>query len=46
MSADLCELGFLEAADALANRETTSAELTAALLARSEQLEPALHALT
>ena len=46
MSADLCELGFLEAADALANRETTSAELTAALLARSEQLEPALNALT
>lgn len=46
MSADLCELGFLEAADALANREMTSAELTAALLARSEQLEPALNALT
>jgi len=46
MSADLCELGFLEAADALAKGETTSAELTAALLARSEQLEPALNALT
>ncbi len=46
MSADLCELGFLEAADALAKGQMTSAELTAALLARAEQLEPALNALT
>ncbi|HPC58308.1 MAG TPA: amidase, partial [Kiritimatiellia bacterium] len=46
MNADLCELGFLAAADALAKGETTSAELTAALLARAEKLEPALNALT
>ncbi len=46
MSAHLFDLGFLEAAEALARKRTSSAELTAALLDRSEQLEPALNSLT
>ena len=46
MSADLFDLGFLEAAEALARKRVSSAELTAALLDRSEQLEPVLNSLT
>ena len=46
MSAERHELGFLEAADALAQKAVSSAELTAALLDRSEKLNPALNALT
>ena len=46
MSAPLHELGFLDAADALAQKAVSSAELTAALLDRSEKLEPALNSLT
>ena len=46
MNAPLHELGFLEAADALAQKAVSSAELTAALLDRSEKLEPALNSLT
>ena len=46
MNADLCELGFLEAAAALARNEVSAAELAAALLARADRLEPAVNALT
>ncbi len=46
MSADLHDLGFLEAADALARKQVSSEELTTALLDRSERLEPALNSLT
>ncbi|HAL91678.1 MAG TPA: Asp-tRNA(Asn)/Glu-tRNA(Gln) amidotransferase GatCAB subunit A [Verrucomicrobia bacterium] len=46
MSADLFDLGFLEAADALAKKAVSSEELTSALLDRSEKLEPALNSLT
>lgn len=46
MSADLCHLGFVEAADALAKKEVSSEALTAALLERSEALNPRLNALT
>ena len=46
MSEPLHELGFLDAADALARKTVSSAELTAALLDRSEKLEPALNSLT
>ena len=46
MSAPLHELGFLDAADALARKAVSSEELTAALLDRSERLEPALNSLT
>ena len=46
MSADLFDLGFLAAADALAKKSVSSEALTAALLDRSEQLEPALNSLT
>ena len=46
MSASLHELGFLDAADALARKTVSSEELTAALLDRSEKLEPALNSLT
>lgn len=46
MSADLCQLGFVEAADALAKKEVSSEALTAALLERSEALNPRLNALT
>lgn len=46
MSASLFDLGFLEAAEALAQKRVSSAELTAALLDRAEKLEPALNSLT
>ena len=46
MSADLFELGFGEAADALAKKSVSSEQLTQALLERSEKLEPALNSLT
>ncbi len=46
MSRDLFELGFLEAAEALAKKSVSSEELTQALLERSEKLEPALNSLT
>lgn len=46
MSTELFELGFLEAADALAKKEITSQELVQALLTRTEALEPDLNALT
>lgn len=46
MSADWIELGFLEAADALAAKAVSSEELTMALIDRSEKLEPKLNALT
>ena len=46
MSAELCELGFLEAAAALAQKSVSAEELVAALLDRSERLEPALNSLT
>ena len=46
MSTPLHELGFLDAADALARKAVSSEELTAALLDRSEKLEPALNSLT
>jgi aspartyl-tRNA(Asn)/glutamyl-tRNA(Gln) amidotransferase subunit A len=46
MSADLFELGFGEAAEALAKKAISSEQLTQALLERSEKLEPALNSLT
>ena len=46
MSADLFELGFGEAADALAQKAVSSEQLTQALLERSEKLEPTLNSLT
>ena len=46
MSAELHKLGFLEAADALAKKSSSSEALTEALLERSEKLEPALNSLT
>jgi len=46
MSAELCELGFLEAAAALAQKRVSAEELVAALLDRAERLEPALNSLT
>ena len=46
MSVNLFDLGFLEAAEALAQKRVSSAELTAALLDRSEKLEPVLNSLT
>jgi aspartyl-tRNA(Asn)/glutamyl-tRNA(Gln) amidotransferase subunit A len=46
MSADLIELGFGEAAAALAAKRMSSEELTRALLERSEMLEPTLNSLT
>lgn len=46
MSAKLFELGFLEAADALAKKLISAEELTTALLERSEKLEPTLNSLT
>ena len=46
MSAELCELGFLEAAAALAQKRVSAEELVAALLDRADRLEPALNSLT
>ena len=46
MSTHLFDLGFLEAAEALAQKRVSSEELTKALLDRSEKLEPALNSLT
>ena len=46
MSASLFDLGFLEVAEALAQKRVSSVELTAALLDRAEKLEPALNSLT
>lgn len=46
MSTELFELGFLEAAEALAKKEITAQELVQALLTRAEALEPELNALT
>ena len=46
MSADLHDLGFLEVAEALTQKRASSEELTMALLARSEELEPKLNSLT
>ena len=46
MSAGLCDLGFLEAAEALAGKRVSSEELTGALLDRCDKLEPAVNALT
>jgi len=46
MSAELCELGFLEAAAALAQKRVSAEELVAALLDRAERLEPTLNSLT
>ena len=46
MSANLFDLGFLEAAEALAQKRVSSEEMTKALLDRSEKLEPVLNSLT
>ncbi len=46
MSAGLIDLGFLEAAEALAQKRVSSEELTGALLDRCDALEPALNSLT
>ncbi len=46
MSAELFDLGFLEAADALAKKDVSSEALTKALVGRAEKLEPAIHSLT
>ena len=46
MSTTLFELGFGEAAEALAKKEISSEQLTKALLERSERVEPALNSLT
>ena len=46
MSADLCDLGFMEAAAALAAKRVSSEELTRALLDRAAKIEPQLNSLT
>ena len=46
MSTDLFELGFGEAAGALAKKEISSEQLTKALLERSDRVEPTLNSLT
>ena len=46
MSSALHDLGFLEAAETLAQKRISSEELTTALLDRMDKLEPALNSLT
>jgi aspartyl-tRNA(Asn)/glutamyl-tRNA(Gln) amidotransferase subunit A len=43
MTARLCDLGLIEAADGIRRKRFSAAELTAACIARAERLQPALN---